>query len=345
MLEKFWSVVIFFTLLSIGSSANANDNANSGGTAIPTLLEPYVESERPAMGDYRWMRGDFPGANEQEASVSQAAMSYGAECYERHRAEIAAELRSMGIDPVEQTAYSIVYKCSAFNRMKVAEGTTWAQFQNALETVRPLVSGIVYASDYALSSANEDDVSLPGSLRTRFVADQMVRGALIASFRGTGLFTGFDDLQLNIARDMLSQQMAKIDAANSKFLGGLIASHGWPKISEVGDEAAHDAWLLIQHADGDPALQLAALTQMEALLDNQDVSAKDYAYLYDRVMLKIAGEQRYATQFECRDGSRVPQTLESNIESADRYRAAAGMETVAQNLARMRDNYGACPQS
>ena len=345
MFAKLCSAVIFSTLLAIGSTVTAHAKTDDAGSAIPALLEPFVEDDRPAMGDYRWMRGEFPEASEQDVRVSQAATSYGAECYERHRAEVVAELRSMGIEPVEKSASSIVYECSAFNGMKIAEGTTWAQFQDALATVRPLVSGIVYASDYALRSANDDDASLPGSLRIRFVGDQMVRGALIASFRRTEIFAGLDELQQSIVVDMLSQQMAKVDAANSKFLERLIASDGWPKISVVGKEAAHDAWLLTQHADADPALQLAALRRMEELSDNQEVSAKDYAYLYDRVMLKIAGKQRYATQFECREGSRVPQTLESNIESADRYRATAGMETVAQNLARMEDRHGACPQT
>ena len=345
MFQKRWSAVILSTLLTMGSSVPAHAGTDYAGSAIPSLLEPFVENERPAMGDYRWMRGEFPEASEQEVSVSQAAMSYGAECYERHRAEALAELRSMGIEPVENSTASIVYECSAFNRMKIVEGKTWAQFQDALVTVRPLVDGIVYASDYALRSASKADASLIGSLRTRYLADQIIRGALVASFRRTEVFAGLDDLQQSIAVDMVSQQMAKIDAANSTFLKRLIASDEWPKISLVGEEAAHDAWLLTQHADADPALQLAALRQMERLLEDQEVSAKDYAYLYDRVMLKIAGKQRYATQFECREGSRVPQPLESDIESADRYRATAGMETVAQNLARMEDGYGACPQA
>ena len=81
---------------------------------------------------------------------------------------------------------------------------------------------------------------------------------------------------------------------------------------------------------------------METLLQTQNVSAKDYAYLYDRIMLKLVGKQRYATQFECKDGTRAPQPLEADIASVDRYRAAAKIETVAENVARMERTYGAC---
>ncbi len=344
MAAKFWSAFVAVVLLSLGSHVAANDRASATGPEIPTVLEPYVDGERPAMGDYRWMRGDFPGATEDEVEVTKAAKAYGAECYKRHFANNVSELRAMGIEPLEQTSYSISYECLAFNGMDIGEGTTWAQFQDALDTALPLASGVVYASENALAWANDDDLSLAGKLRTRFIADQLVRNALTASFRGKDLFSGLDALQLSISRNILIQQMAKVDAANSEFLTSLIAAHGWPKISVAGEEATHDAWLLVQHADADPALQLVALRHMESLLDDLDVSARDYAYLYDRVMLKIAGKQRYATQFECQDGIRGPQPLESDIASADRYRSAAGMETFSQNLSRMNETYGPCPE-
>ena len=344
MSAKLWSFFLFPMLLSFGSDAAAQDAASSARPTIPTLLESYVDGDRPMMGDYRWMRGEFPGASEEEIQVTKAAKAYGAECYKRHLANNVSKLRSMAIEPAEQASYSITHECIAFNGMDIGEGTTWAQFQDAVSDALPLVSGVVYASDKALAWASEDDFSLAGKLRTRFISDQLVRSALGAAFRGKDLFAGLDDLRLGIARDMLSKQMAKVDAANSEFLGGLVAADGWPKVSEVGEEAAHDAWLLVQHADADPALQLAALRHMESLLDEQDVSVRDYAYLYDRVMLKITGKQRYATQFECRDGLRMPQPLESDIASADRYRAAARMETVAQNRARLDESYGPCPK-
>ena len=343
MSGKPWLAVVIAAFLMTAGRATADEHSDEASSPIPTLLEPYTEAGRPAMGDYRWMRGGFPDASDQDVQVFKAAESYGAECYERHRAQNTSELRSMGIEAVEQDTFSIDYECSAFNRPNVTDGTTWEQFNEAIETVRPLMSGLIYSSDYALQAASDDDLTLSGKLRTRFLADQMIRGAFIASFRGTELFADLNALQLSIARDLLSRQMAKIDSSNSDFLRLLIAQEGWPKASVVGKEAARDAWLLVQHSDAEPALQLTALRQMELLLEEQDVSPKNFAYLYDRVMLKIAGKQRYATQFECREGRRAPQALEGDVASADRYRAAAGMETVAQNLARMEESYGACP--
>ena len=330
------------TFLSLASGAQADGIRADNDAALPELLEPHVSSDRPTLGDYRWMRGGFPGADDHQIAVWNAAKNHGYQCYQRHLEAWRAKLREMGIDPIEQDSYSIIYDCSAFNTLPIPEGTSWEDFERNIEMAHPIVDGIVYASQFVLDSAKDEDLSLAGKLRSRFLADQIMRTALIASFRGTGPFAGIKGLRRQIASDMITQQMAKIDADNTAFLKALVASDGWPKSRVVGEEAAHDAWLLVQHADADPPLQLTALRQMETLLQTQNVSAKDYAYLYDRIMLKLVGRQRYATQFECKDGTRAPQPLEADIASADRYRAAAKIETVAENAARMERTYGAC---
>lgn len=330
------------TFLFLTSGARANVVEADDDAALPELLEPYVSGDRPTLGDYRWMRGGFPGADDHQVAVWKAAKNHGYQCYQRHLAAWRAELRGMGVDPIKQDSHSIVYDCNAFNTLPIPEGTSWEDFQRNTAKVRPIVDGLVYASQFALDSAKDEDLSLAGKLRSRFLADQIIRTALVASFRGTGPFAGIEGLQRIIASDMVSQHMAKVDADNTAFLKALIASDGWPKSRDVGEDAAHDAWLIVQHADADPPLQLAALHQMESLLQTQNVSAKDYAYLYDRVMLKLVGKQRYATQFECKDGARTPQPLEADIASADRYRAAAKLDTVEENIARMKRTYGAC---
>ena len=36
-----------------------------------------------------------------------------------------------------------------------------------------------------------------------------------------------------------------VDDDNTRWLAALVAAHGWPRISDVGLEAAHAAWLLV----------------------------------------------------------------------------------------------------
>lgn len=340
------SFLALFTIALLVAATNAK--ADDGGTvvegAVPDLLRPYVSGNRPMLGDYRWFRGKFPGASDEQEAVTTAARNFNAECYARHLADVRQRLLAMDVVPVEQGQYSIVYKCSAFTGISLPSGTTWAQFDEAARLVRPLMRGLIFASEFMLASA-EDESTLAAQIRTRVLADQLIRNALGATFRRADMFAEIDELQRRIAGDMLGLQMAKIDAANSEYLRGLIASVGWPESSKVGEDTTHYTWLLAQHADADPALQLHILRQMEPMIEKGDASARDYAYLYDRVMLKLVGKQRYATQFECRDGKRVPQPLEADIASADRYRTATGIGSVAEDAKRLEQSYGSCPTS
>lgn len=132
------------------------------------------------------------------------------------------------------------------------------------------------------------------------------------------------------------------DRENTEWLKQIVKAQGWPKRSEVGNDAAHEAWLLVQHADADPAFQLMVLRAMEPLVPSGEVSKSDYAYLYDRVMLKITGKQRYGTQATCDNGQRVPQPLEDE-KALNRLRAEVGLAPVAEYLDGMDKSYGRCP--
>src|SRR3546814_20659268 len=95
------------------------------------------------------------------------------------------------------------------------------------------------------------------------------------------------------------------DRKNREKLRGYMAEKGWPTISAVGEKASHAAWLLAQHADDDPALQVRALRLMEPLATAGEASKSNYAYLYDRVMLKMAGKQSDETPLGGRERGRA----------------------------------------
>ncbi|HLA63912.1 MAG TPA: DUF6624 domain-containing protein, partial [Rhodothermales bacterium] len=74
-----------------------------------------------------------------------------------------------------------------------------------------------------------------------------------------------------------------IDSLNTEWLRAIVARRGWPTVSQVGADAAGGAWLLVQHADRDPAFQRAMLALMEPLAASGEVSRSNVAYLTDRV--------------------------------------------------------------
>ena len=119
----------------------------------------------------------------------------------------------------------------------------------------------------------------------------------------------------------------EVDADNLAWLKPIVMERGWPTRSLVGEEAAFAAWLLVQHADRDPAFQRHCLTLMEAAAAEGEARSQDLAYLTDRVLLAEGQQQEYGTQI--RDG--VPRDLRAP-ESVDERRAAVGLEPLVEYL-------------
>ena len=89
--------------------------------------------------------------------------------------------------------------------------------------------------------------------------------------------------------------MQTVDQRNTARLKQIVAQYGWPSVALVGPEASHAAWLLVQHADAEPAFQRRVLALMEPLARSGAVAGRDYAYLWDRTHKP----QRFGTQGRC----------------------------------------------
>jgi hypothetical protein len=125
----------------------------------------------------------------------------------------------------------------------------------------------------------------------------------------------------------LGAELRLVDEDNTAFLKAWVAEHGWPRISEVGEEVAFDAWLLAQHADHAPAFQEDVLQRMGTLVEEGEAKAKEYAYLWDRVALARDRPQRYATQGACQGPRWEPADLEEP-EGIEARRAEFGLGSL-----------------
>jgi hypothetical protein len=118
--------------------------------------------------------------------------------------------------------------------------------------------------------------------------------------------------------------------ANLEWMRLILAQHGWPGRRLVGDEGSHGAWLLLQHADRDSALQNTALHLLESAVRSGDASPRDLAYLTDRVRVAEGRPQIYGTQLEYDGrGCASPKPSEEPAQ-LDARRASVGLEPVAQ---------------
>ncbi len=161
------------------------------------------------------------------------------------------------------------------------------------------------------------DPALRDELLKRMEEDQAVRRALI---------------EANFQDAAISARMREIDESNTAWLKGGIAKHGWPGIALVGKRATSAAWLLVQHADRDVAFQSEVLPMLEQAVARGEGSAKELAYLTDRVLVNTGKPQRYATQLEEVDGKMVPKALE-DPETVNARRAAVGLDSLEEYLA------------
>lgn len=113
----------------------------------------------------------------------------------------------------------------------------------------------------------------------------------------------------------------------------LIALHGWPKKSVVGEAGAQAAWLVVQHADFDPSFQRRALQMMETLIPLDEVNPRDIAYLRDRVAHGEGRAQVYGTQGKCSGTTWEPFAIASPGQ-VDQRRKEATLEPLADYIAR-----------
>ncbi|PPU93876.1 hypothetical protein XalbCFBP2523_05445 [Xanthomonas albilineans] len=100
-------------------------------------------------------------------------------------------------------------------------------------------------------------------------------------------------------------KMQKVDAANLTRLRAVLSAH-FPTAAEVGEEGVQSAWLMLQHADADPALQQKMLKRLNPSHLPGGIDHKAYSLLVDRVRINLKKPQVYGSQFHRVDKTWVP---------------------------------------
>ncbi len=135
------------------------------------------------------------------------------------------------------------------------------------------------------------------------------------------------------------EEMHKIDADNTSWLKATTVKLGWPTISMVGKEGAHNAWLLAQHVES-KKLMREFLDLMTPHVATNEVSKIDYAYITDRVNIGEGKKQVYGTQ-AMSDG-KGGWTIQPTEDPAnlDKRRKELGLGTIAEYMKQIAAMYG-----
>jgi hypothetical protein len=310
----------------------------------PPVIAPYIHDGRFDPGDYGWMRGRFDDASPADKANSAAIRAWIDDCAAAGAARVRAELRAMGVaDPkLEQSALGDPLCAEVASAPFPIAARSFADFQREAAAARPVAETFLLAVRMAEEIGGPRGPGLADKLLARPLGEQMVRTAMSW---GEGELKDAPPLSADAKAIVMSRMWAaaaELDHRNTEWLKAIVEKQGWPTVSQVGAPASEQAWLVVQHADADPPFQLKVLRLMEKLARGGEVSKRNYAYLYDRVMLKLNGKQRYATQMTCSDGRRGPLPLEDEAAVA-RERAAMELGPLADYLAQMQEMFGNCP--
>lgn len=136
----------------------------------------------------------------------------------------------------------------------------------------------------------------------------------------------------------IGKYMGKADSFNTNILKAHLTSRTWINDAVDGNGAAHDAWLIAQHADKDRDFQRDVLARMKTVMDEGWVSKSNYAYLYDRVASGESRPQRYATQGRCvATGKWEPNEMEEP-DKIDERRAEMELVSLSTYKSRFKDS-------
>ncbi|MBC8120347.1 MAG: hypothetical protein H7Y22_00750, partial [Gemmatimonadaceae bacterium] len=139
-----------------------------------------------------------------------------------------------------------------------------------------------------------------------------------------------------VLEDGYHPRMEAVHRANAEALRAIIAEHGWPGRALVGDEGVKAAWLVVQHAIGEPAFMRASLQMLREASARADAPRWMSAYLEDRIAYHEGRPQRFGTHFDWDvAGDLSPLPIE-DPEDVDARRRAVGLEPLAERTRRMR---------
>lgn len=132
-------------------------------------------------------------------------------------------------------------------------------------------------------------------------------------------------------------RMEAVHKSNAARLAAIIEQYGWPGKSLVGEDGAWAAWLIAQHAIGNPPFVRHCLSLLKEAATENEVFPWQAAMLEDRVRMYEGKPQIYGTQFQPNNaGELTPYTIE-NPESVNERRLAVGLNTLEERIAEIRE--------
>jgi hypothetical protein len=129
-----------------------------------------------------------------------------------------------------------------------------------------------------------------------------------------------------------------IQERNQEELEKLIDEKGWPKIKDVGEEAAMASYLVVMHSND--GLQKKYLPAIKQCYEENELSWQRYAAIYDRALYNENKPQKYGThtRYNERTGKEELCPLE-NEEKVNEWRKEIGLQPIEEYLKQFNIQY------
>jgi hypothetical protein len=122
-----------------------------------------------------------------------------------------------------------------------------------------------------------------------------------------------------------------IQKRNQAELEGLIARKGWPRIGEVGQEAALAAFLVTMHSED--GLQKKYLATIKTICEEGELPWERYAAIYDRGLFNDKKPQKFGTHISYNEQTKTQELYPLEDESkVDEWRAELGLTPLEEYL-------------
>lgn len=122
-------------------------------------------------------------------------------------------------------------------------------------------------------------------------------------------------------------------AKNAQRCKEIFNQIGYPTKSLVGQDASQAFWLLVQHADADPAFQEQVAIAMKPAVIQGEAPAGNLAMLTDRVRINTDRPQIYGSQvlYDMQNARAYPKPIQ-NPQSVDQRRSEVGLIPLWQYM-------------
>jgi hypothetical protein len=120
-------------------------------------------------------------------------------------------------------------------------------------------------------------------------------------------------------------RMEELHKRNATRMRAIIARHGWPGKSLVGEEASDAAWMIVQHDIGEPEFMRSMLNVFRQEAARGELQPKWVALTEDRIRMFEGRPQLYATNMNWNERGELDLGGVEDPDHLDERRASVGL--------------------